>query len=136
MSKLQSPPELSPKMQMCSAELKEVLARYDVAAVVILHEPAQVSYFVQLDPSYSLATMVNNRLNLRLPPPDLANPDAVPEGPAQTVNMFRNMCGLLRNILTVMTQSLMTAQAYYNLVPKGGPGDPPHINGKQQPPTS
>jgi len=116
-------------MQMCSAELKAVLARYDVAAVVVLHEPAQVVYFVKLDPSYSLATMHDGGLKLGHPKPDLAHPDAVPEGPAQTVNMFRNLCGMLSTIVNTMSQALLSAQVFYGLTPKGGP---PHLNGKQQ----
>lgn len=127
-------PEPSAKMQMCSNELKEVLARYDVAAVVVLHEPAQVVYFVKLDPSYSLASMKDNKLILGKGLPDLLNPDGPPKGAADTVNMFRNMCGLLRNVLSVMTQSLMSSQVFYNLVPKGGPSGAPHLNGKQQRP--
>lgn len=131
----QQTPEPSAKMQMCTKELKDVLARYDVAAVVVLHEPAQVVYFVKLDPSYSLATMHDNKLKFGQPKPDLLHPEAVHPGPANTVNMFRNMYGMLRNILGTMQQSLMSAQVFYNLVPKGGPSGAPHLNGKQQPPT-
>lgn len=120
-------------MQMCSAELQEVLKRYDVAAVVLLHEPGQCVYFVKLDPSYSLATMKNNTLELTRPKPDLEHPDSIPSGPADTVNMFRNLCGLMSNLMKVMAQSLSSAQIFYNLTPKGG-GAPPHINGGCRPP--
>ncbi len=127
MSKQQPPaPELSPKMTMVTAELKEVLARYDVAAVVVLHEPGAVNYFMKLDPSYSLASLTNGQMALAPAPPNLLNPD-VPSSPAhETVNLFRNLAGMTQRVLQSLSSSLMAAQAYYNLYP---PGVKP-VNGK------
>lgn len=123
----QQAPELSPKMQMVTAELKEVLARYDVAAVVVLHEPGAVNYFLKVDPSYSLATMKNDKMALAPAPLNLLNPDAVPELAAQTVNMFRNLASMTQRLVASLGASLMTSQAFYNLYP---PGVKP-INGKK-----
>lgn len=129
MSKQQQPPapELSPKMQMLTAELREVLGRYDVAAVVVLHEQGAVNYFMKLDPSYSLASLTpQGQMSLAPAPPNIMNP-AVPSQPAhETVNLFRNLAAMTQRVLQSLSNSLMTAQAYYNLYPPGVKG----MNGK------
>lgn len=129
-------PEPTPHIKMCAAELQAVLDRYDLAAVVVLHEPSQVTFFVKLDPSYSLAKMHGDKLKLNHPKPDLEHPDAISPGPAHTVNMFANLGGMLQQVLGNMKQSLMSAQVFYNLRPKHGFGQVPNLNGKRQPPQS
>lgn len=127
MSKQPTPPapELSPKMQMCKSELKEVLSRYDVAAVIILHEPGTVNYFMKLDPSYSLASMSNGQVALA-PSQNIENPEVPTVKAHETVNLFRNLSGMTQRVLQSLSNSLTAAQAYYNLHP---PGIKP-VNGK------
>lgn len=111
---------------MLTTELKEVLGRYDVAAVVILHEPGTVNYFMKVDPSYSLASLVEGKVSMAPAPPNIAQPDAPSPKAADTVNLFRNLAGMTQRVLQSLSNSLTVAQAYYNLYPPGVKG----MNGK------
>lgn len=113
-------------MQMLRQELGDLLDRYDVGAVVILHEPGAVNYVLKVDPSYSLARTKGDNVELL---PALAEADGgVPERAAATINLFRNLAGMTRQVLASLAHSLQAAQLFYNLYP---PGQEPRQNGRR-----
>ena len=46
----------SPKLKSAMAEIKEIVERYDIGGVVILHTPGNSEYANFLEPSYSCAS--------------------------------------------------------------------------------
>jgi hypothetical protein len=48
------------KLKVAAEEIKEILRKHDLAAVVSLHSPGHGEYFAHLNPSYSCAYMYND----------------------------------------------------------------------------
>lgn len=129
--KPKAPNEFSPKLKMAAADIKAVLAKYDIAAIVVLQEPSHTEFFMQVDPSYSAAYLENQQLRLRQV---LAGADgAIPEKVVHTVNMLNNLQVLTGKITMALAQAIMYARTFYNLPKPGGqsprnghvPGDHP-----------
>lgn len=57
--------QYSPKLKNAMEEIKAVIAKYDIAAVVVLHEPDFVEYFTKIDPSYSCASFIEGGVRVR-----------------------------------------------------------------------
>lgn len=114
--------EFSPKLKMAAAEIKDVLAKYDIGAIVVLHEPAHTEFFMKVDPSYSAAYLENQQLKLR---PVITGADgAIPEKVVQTVNLLNNLQMLSGRITMALAQAIMYARSFYNL-PKPPAGAQP-----------
>lgn len=58
--------QYSPKLKKAAEEIKEILNRYDIAGVVLLHTPGHSEYLLRLDPSYSCANMNEKTGEVRL----------------------------------------------------------------------
>lgn len=49
--------QYSPKLKTAMEEIKQVLAKHDLGAIIVLHTPGFGEYFVKVDPSYSCAAI-------------------------------------------------------------------------------
>lgn len=58
--------QYSPKLKKAAAEINEILKKYDIAGVVLLHTPGHSEYLLKLDPSYSCANMNEKTGEVRL----------------------------------------------------------------------
>lgn len=55
----------SPKLKKAMTDIKSILAKYDIAALVVLHDYAESGngfgeYYIKLDPGYSVAKIEGN----------------------------------------------------------------------------
>jgi len=51
--------QYSPKLKKAAEEIKQVLAKYDIAASVVLHTPGFCEYLLHITPTYSAAWFEN-----------------------------------------------------------------------------
>lgn len=47
--------QYSPKLKKAAEEIKAILKKYDIGALVVLHNPGHIEYIVEISPSYSCA---------------------------------------------------------------------------------
>lgn len=47
--------QYSPKLKNAMEDIKKILKEYDIAAVIVLHNPGFSEYLMKIDPSYSCA---------------------------------------------------------------------------------
>jgi hypothetical protein len=52
--------QYSPKLKNAMEEVKEILRKYDIAGVVVLHTPGNSEYLNHLTPTYSCASQASN----------------------------------------------------------------------------
>lgn len=62
--KFEQKPE-NPKLLMAAKELKDVLDKYDIGGVFIIHTPGHVQFGMKVDPAYSAAFMKGDQLTIR-----------------------------------------------------------------------
>ena len=73
-------------------EVKAIIAKYDIAAVVILHEPNFVEYLTCIAPSYSCASFIENGIRVRAKKEDFGGDVAVRNQKLKdTANMLHNL---------------------------------------------
>lgn len=58
--------QYSPKLKKVMEEIKAILEREDLAAVVVLHTPGFSEYVFKIDPSYSCASLMPNGEGIRV----------------------------------------------------------------------
>ncbi len=57
--------QYSPKLKKAMEEIKAILIKHDIAAVVVLHSPPFSEYSTHINPSYSCASFVDNVFRVR-----------------------------------------------------------------------
>jgi len=57
--------QYSPKLKVAMEEIKAILAKNDIAGMVLLHTPGHGEYFIKVDPTYSCAFIENEKLRIR-----------------------------------------------------------------------
>jgi hypothetical protein len=57
--------QYSPKLKMAMEEIKAIISKYDIGAVVVLHAPSFVEYLTRINPSYSCASFIENGIRVR-----------------------------------------------------------------------
>lgn len=57
--------QYSPKLKKAAEEIKDILKKHDIAAVIMLHTPGYGEYVVELSPSYSCAKIEHGLLSLK-----------------------------------------------------------------------
>ena len=107
---------MNPKLEMAAAEIKEILARYDVAGLVLLHTPGHIKYAMNLTPSYS-AVGINDVGKLRITPPieDPAMPELSKKKIADTVNMLGNLRIYLGKLTMTLTQAEIATREHFGI---------------------
>lgn len=111
--------KFSPKLKVAMEEIKAILAKHDIAGVIVLHTPGFGEFHYKINPSYSIASMKGNAIHIKTDPNDTKEEKR--EKVRSTANMF-----------SVLTH--LTGHAFMNIEPvdkslkaKGfadnGPGD-------------
>lgn len=94
--------QYSPKLKMAMEEIKEILAKNDIAGFVVLHTPGFSEYLHALETSYSCANVNHNGINFRLSQKELGREKSkqIAEGTFNMVSHFVD--NLSRAILPYM----------------------------------
>jgi hypothetical protein len=96
----------SPKLKTAVEEIRAILKKHDVAAVVVLHTPGFSEYIFKIDPSYSCAKVTNNRLEVKLKLEHYNNDRKLRDQFAKdTLNMINH----LTEVTGMMTMQLVNA---------------------------
>lgn len=87
----------SPKLRSAMAEIKEIIKKHDIGAIVVLHTPGFGEDYIKIDPSYSCAKVITNAKGEN--GVNITTKDLLKEQKQQvltdTVNMFGIMCDLV-----------------------------------------
>jgi hypothetical protein len=90
-------------------EIKAILTKYDIAAVVVLHEPSFIEYLSKIDPSYSCASFVEGGIRVRAKKEDFDGDEEVRNQKLKdTANMLHN---LAKGTATVSLPLIDTSEA-------------------------
>lgn len=108
---------------MASQEIKEVLKKYDIGGVFIIHTPGHVQYGINVSPSYSAAFMKGDQLTIRdaLIADHAGNEQAQNKKLVDTFNMivnFRVMCSNLTK--SFLGSEMSFGEKIKHLLPKRG----------------
>lgn len=57
--------QYSPKLKKAAEEIKQILEKYDIGAILVLHTPGNSEYVMKIDPSYSCAFIDGEMLRVR-----------------------------------------------------------------------
>lgn len=88
--------QYSPKLKKAAEEIKEILKRYDIAALVVLHTPGHSEFVCELQPSYSCASFEGNFLRIKAKKADYPTLEAWKQKATDTANMLHHLsttCG-------------------------------------------
>jgi hypothetical protein len=58
--------QYSPKLKIAMEEIKAILDKHDIAAVVVLHEPSFIECLTRINPSYSCASFTEKEEGIRV----------------------------------------------------------------------
>src|SRR4051812_33483380 len=58
--------QYSPKLKKAMEEIKAVVKKYDVGAIVVLHTPGFSEYLFKIDPGYSAAKLEVDRVRINI----------------------------------------------------------------------
>lgn len=85
--------QYSPKLKKAMAEIKDILSRHDIAALVVLHTPGNAEYMLKIDPTYSCAKFEGDylRVKARLKQDFQGNKKAKDQKVADTCNMLTSI---------------------------------------------
>lgn len=124
--------EGSPKLKEARAKIEAILKEADIAGVVVLHEVSHTEFFMVVDPSYSLAFLHAQTLQLKERPiVRLDDPLAATRKVIDTVNMLANLQAVTQKVTAAMFSALMYARQFYNLpTPKQVNGNKPTKDGQ------
>lgn len=83
--------QYSPKLKKAMEEIKAIIAKYDIAALVVLHAPGDSEYLNAIAPSYSCMKWNGDELRIRAKLKEDFNGDKkkMEEKLAATSNMLR-----------------------------------------------
>ncbi len=93
--------QYSPKLKIAIEEIKEILKKHDIAAVVVLSAPDFVEYLTRIDPSYSCASFIEGGIRVRAKKEDFGgNVEIRNQKLRDTANMLHNLSTVgMRNTL-------------------------------------
>lgn len=84
--------QYSPKLKKAMQEIEAIITKYDIAAVVVLHEPSFVEYLSKIDPSYSCASYIENGIRVRAKTADFGGDVEIRNQKLKdTANMLHNL---------------------------------------------
>lgn len=83
--------QYSPKLKKAAEEIKAVIKKYDIAALIVLHTPYHSEYVNEITPSYSCMKWNGDELRIRAKLKEDFNGDkkAMEKKLADTSNMLR-----------------------------------------------
>lgn len=108
---------------MAANEIQEILKKYDIAGVVLLHTPGFIQYELRLDPAYSCVEFATNRFKIHPPAPDLSDEKKDKKMISETVNMLANMRHKLGQLTMAMQQAEFAVRQEFQIKPPPTPGN-------------
>lgn len=96
--------QYSPKLKKAIAEIEEVIAKHDIAAVVVLHTPGHSEFIIRISPSYSCATVDGDKLRIRA---KLTEFNGDKKALEKTVTNTSNMLNVLANTMGKTSLTLL-----------------------------
>jgi hypothetical protein len=129
-------PQIPAHLQAAKDEIAAILAKYDVAGVVVVHGEQDGQAFIlnhfKIDPSYSLVYYTGKVLQVKPLPPALTlsmNPPQVQDNKApvfKTLNMLGNMRGLLEHLWSILGTAEMLVKAKFDVTVRSEIKNPPN----------
>lgn len=101
----------NPKLKMAMEEIKTILAKYEIGAVVALHLPGFTEYLLKIDPPYSVAKWEGNNIRIKSTLENFANKEEQGLAINNTVNMlvsFRNHGTVLQDAMKDVLNMVQT----------------------------
>lgn len=83
--------QFSPKLKKAAEEIKEILAKYDIAGTAILHTPGFSEFIVNINPSYSCAWIQGERFRMKALKKDYATEQEWRQKTQDTTNMMHHL---------------------------------------------
>ena len=85
--------EYHPKLKKAIAEIKDILDKYDIAGVVVIHTPGHSEYLTKINPSYSCGTLIEGKgLHMKAKLADFnGDKEAMHNTVQDTVNMIHHL---------------------------------------------
>lgn len=80
--------QYSPKLKKAMEDIKAVLNKYDIAAMVVLHTPGHSEYLMRIDPTYSCAKTDGDSIRIKAKIKDFPDKKAWEERVSNTSNML------------------------------------------------
>lgn len=80
--------QYSPKLKKAAEEIKEILEKYDIAAIVALHSPGFSEYVTSISPTYSCAKVLDGGAGIHFKTTHLPTKSAKSQMIKDTANMF------------------------------------------------
>lgn len=126
-------PEYDPRLRECANKIKELVKEYDCACVAVLHCPTHTENIVAVSPSYSCATIVNDKFFTHEPIAAAGDDVRRKKIIADTVNMLNNLRYLCQKLWLSLTQAQQETMSKFGIAmpqaPKNGsriikPGKP------------
>lgn len=100
--------QYSPKLKNAMSEIKDILQKYDIAGLVMLHTEGGLSEFLmRIDPSYSIARVENGdtiRFKANLKNDFNGNKQLLEHKLANTANMLRHFSDVGGNLILGVMQ--------------------------------
>ena len=93
----------SPKLRKAMAEIKEVLDKYDIVGLVVLHEPSHGEFLLKINPSYSCISFQTDGIRINTKPFDSkeSKSDAVKNTCNMTSSLFEMISKQVDNLKQV-----------------------------------
>lgn len=121
-------PELHPKLEMAAKEIIDILKKYDIAGVAIIHSPGFRKLINRLDPSYSIIA-VDDFQKVRVKPL-IAEPGKEREADQKivdTVNMVSNFYAMTAQVNSVFGLMLEHLKIKFGIKSPGHDGKKPNL---------
>ncbi len=83
--------QYSPKLKKAAEEIKEVLAKYDIAGAVVLHTPGYSEFVLDITPTYSCAWIQGEQFRIRAKKADYDTLEEWKQRIADTANMTHHL---------------------------------------------
>lgn len=85
--------QYSPKLKTAMEEIKVILAKHDIGAMVILHTPGHSEFLNKLDPSYSCIIQTGDHIRFRSKLADYdGDKKAWERKTTDSLNLLQSMC--------------------------------------------
>lgn len=92
--------QYSPKLKKAMEEIKDILSRYDVAGLVVIHTPGHTEFLNKLDPTYSCCRQIGDQIRVKTRLDDFSGSvTARNKAIEDTSNMLHGLCKVTGTIL-------------------------------------
>lgn len=83
--------QYSPKLKKAAEEIKEIMAKYDIAGMVVLHTPGFSEFVLNITPTYSCAWIQGERFRFKAKKAEFGSPEEWKQKISDTANMLHHL---------------------------------------------